>query len=145
MATRGLRVISLRTAIPELQLQRFRHLQQSTSNVCSGAYEGALLSAVLGKAGRSAIYDGWNLIKKDLISRYWVAELHQFDDRRALCRAAEVPSAHRWVEEGHRLQTGRAFIENIKLRINAHRSASAFDEDVPTSWLTGMEYAWSST
>jgi len=53
------------------------------------------------------------------IAKYHEGSLYESVDGRGLMDAKDFPAAHTWVADGTRMLSGQAYVESIKIRINA--------------------------
>lgn len=115
----GLGIPNLRTTIPGMQGRRLHKLTTSTSPAVRESMRCRLLIHLLKRAQEGSSFRSVQLPTRAAVAAFWRANLHRSVDGRALKDCADVPYAHHWVAEGTRLLPGRAFIDVVKLRINA--------------------------
>lgn len=115
----GLGVMCLRTAIPAMQVRRLVRLSESASQTIQQAAACRLIVSLLTRARGCCRYRNCDIGSKSLGDKFWQYNLHRSVDGHALKDTNQAPFAQHWIAEGSKLLPGRAFVDVVKLRINA--------------------------
>lgn len=114
----GLGVPSVRRTAPMLRIKRldsikWPHLEQSEA-------ASSFLSAEIRRARDRCQATGVNaLVSRQAIDSYWANRLHMSVDGSGLREAGRYAPQHGWVVQPTRLLSGKAYLNGVKLRINA--------------------------
>jgi len=116
----GLGLMSFRVSVPGMIASRFDRMSTSDSKyVRSAAKAPAIISrisrakAIMMKGGELEVGNA------TLAQRYHTKQLHEKVDGQALAHCSDVPEVHTWLSDGTRMMSGQAFVESVKIRINA--------------------------
>lgn len=135
----GLGIPSMLMLIPRLKLDRYSRLQNSEVPLFRNVLQVPALQAELSNVRRALTVDGNQLLTKQRQRTYWARQLYRTFDGRGLKEAKKVPFVHGWVADGGRLLSGSAYMNAIRVRINAlpTRSRVARGRQLPRDCRAG--------
>ena len=121
----GLGVMELRAMIPVLKRKRLEELRTSNHPYREKLVDSKRWMQILQRC-RPSKEEGITMDSKAKVKEVTRTQLYQKVDGAGLQHAGEVPSAHKWVDDGTNLMSGGAYVAAVKIRGNlmttAHRS-----------------------
>ena len=121
----GLGVMEFRSMIPVLKRKRLEELRTSSHPYREKLVDSERWMQIL-KRTKPVKEEGITMDSKEKVKEVMRTQLYQKVDGAGLKHAGEVPSAHKWVDDGSSLMSGGAYVAAVKIRGNlmatTHRS-----------------------